>query len=57
LGVNRIRYTFSDCSVSVDGDLDAHDPLHALLIEALNKHFFPQRDKILDKGRPLERSF
>jgi hypothetical protein len=57
LGVNGIRYTLSDCSVSVDGDLDAHDPLHALLSEALNKHFFTKIHSIRYKIPRQERKF
>ena len=49
--------TLSDGSVSVDGYLDAHDPLHALLIEALNKHFFADRVQIHDKPSSRERLF
>ena len=43
LCINCICDPLTDGSVSVDGDFDGHDLLHALLMKAVNKGFFTAR--------------
>ena len=53
LRINSICNAFSNCPVSVDGDFNGHDLLHALLIEPVNKGFFASaKAAAMGKQRP-----
>ena len=43
LCINCICDSLTDGTISVDGDFDGHDLLHALLMKAVNKGFFTAR--------------